>query len=635
MIKKLKYLLLIGLYFLAMNAFGQALTDANQLALPATNFSAFMRNLQPTAPKISSVNGSLIIGDDTPDETLTITEDYTLKGDLIIVNQGMLQIVDADFMIDGDIYIHGNGRLTVTGSSFTVVQDYIYEHSLLVVENGSMSFSNVVFKSNGQSWSISLAGQASYKMEDSEVTDGFITAGLTDNSRARITNSQMPGEFLCFGDNDVSFENCDFMLFWFVMPETSVVDVQLPDNLSTTQWSFSDSTQNVRGIPYRVAIRNCTNVMWGLISITGSNATFRDSDFRAVGLLFASDDSLAVSGIANESFHEDDVINLPDRTLRLIESNVQTWNFYVSSQSDITIKNCVFGEILTQGNGKATILNSICDGSGGYVGAFDQSFMLMHGSFIKSQVIARNSSVLIGLNSSFGGMEINADENAVMLIANTQRIAEPNAYAAAVLFEIQMPPVFASINSKVPIYGTMRVIAGPENPIQLTGYRVEFSAEPGRQIWKPTDGKHTNSVVDSVLAVWDTHGLDPGDYGLRITFWHSYGDSTFIDSYARLNETTIVQPDAALSPFTFELEQNYPNPFNLGTEIKFQIPSFDWITIEVHNQLGKKVRTLVNQPMPAGNHKIIFDGRELASGIYFYTIKSKKYIQTKKCLLIK
>jgi hypothetical protein len=591
--------------------------------------------LQKTGHPVPQASDSLIIGDDTPNETVNITGKYTFHGDLLIINQGMLNIADADFTIDGDIIIGGNGRLNVTGGSFTVVQDYIYEHQMLLLENSSMRFSDAVFRSSGRSWSVSQFGRSRYEMHGSEVADGFITAALLDEAQAAISNSKTPGEFLCFGNNDLTFGNCDFMLFWIVLPETSVVDTALPGDLSASAWSFPDSMPDVHGIPYRVSIENCTNVMWGLISTTGSAATFRQSDFRAAGLMFTSGDSLEITGITNQSVHEDEVVGLPDRKLRLIGSNVETWNFYVSSYSNITVNNCILGEILTQEHGKATLSNSICDGSGGYLGAFDQSFMMIYGSFIRSPVIARNSSLLIGANSSFSGSEIVADEYAVMLIANTLRIAEPDALSAGVMFEIQIPPVFGETGSMVPVYGTMRLKAGPDNPVRLTGYRIDYSADPAGGNWQPTDGMHRDPVENGRLAMWNTDGLAPGDYGLRITFWHSYGDSVTIDSPARLDMPAWIEKSGQAEGRQFSLGRNYPNPFNPVTEIEFNIPAAGWVTLEVFNMPGEKITTLLDQPMEAGRHRVTFRGDGLPAGLYFYTIRSGGFKKTQKCLLMK
>ena len=88
-------------------------------------------------------------------------------------------------------------------------------------------------------------------------------------------------------------------------------------------------------------------------------------------------------------------------------------------------------------------------------------------------------------------------------------------------------------------------------------------------------------------------------------------------------------------PVQFELSQNYPNPFNPVTNIKFALPTATQVRIDLFNVLGKRVHTLLDSKKPAGYHTITFDARRLASGIYFYTIKTKNFYQSKRMLLIK
>ncbi|MBD3383970.1 hypothetical protein GF407_03495 [candidate division KSB1 bacterium] len=79
------------------------------------------------------------------------------------------------------------------------------------------------------------------------------------------------------------------------------------------------------------------------------------------------------------------------------------------------------------------MLNSLCDGSGGYIGSFNESTLIIGHSMIKTQVSARDQSVLLGLFSSFTDMKINADESAIMLIANTLRLADQRAHSKAAI----------------------------------------------------------------------------------------------------------------------------------------------------------------------------------------------------------
>ncbi len=89
-------------------------------------------------------------------------------------------------------------------------------------------------------------------------------------------------------------------------------------------------------------------------------------------------------------------------------------------------------------------------------------------------------------------------------------------------------------------------------------------------------------------------------------------------------------------PTDFRLYQNYPNPFNPTTDIKFSLPKDEIVTIKVYNLLGEEVTTLVNNAYKtAGNYSVKFNGSNLASGVYFYTIEAGTYMVTKKMVLIK
>lgn len=89
------------------------------------------------------------------------------------------------------------------------------------------------------------------------------------------------------------------------------------------------------------------------------------------------------------------------------------------------------------------------------------------------------------------------------------------------------------------------------------------------------------------------------------------------------------------TPAAYELSQNYPNPFNPSTQIRFAIPQEGMVNIKVFNTLGQEVVTLVNEYRNAGNYEVDFDASNLTSGIYFYTITSNNFTQTKKMMLLK
>ncbi|MHA2275013.1 MAG: T9SS type A sorting domain-containing protein [Candidatus Kariarchaeaceae archaeon] len=83
------------------------------------------------------------------------------------------------------------------------------------------------------------------------------------------------------------------------------------------------------------------------------------------------------------------------------------------------------------------------------------------------------------------------------------------------------------------------------------------------------------------------------------------------------------------------LSQNYPNPFNPSTTIEFTLPKSDFTTLKVYNILGKEVSTLVSNKLNSGNHTYTFDGKNLASGIYYYQLVAGDYREIKKMVQIK
>ncbi len=96
-----------------------------------------------------------------------------------------------------------------------------------------------------------------------------------------------------------------------------------------------------------------------------------------------------------------------------------------------------------------------------------------------------------------------------------------------------------------------------------------------------------------------------------------------------------IEPVGNVMPETYKLSQNYPNPFNPTTNIKFSIPTSGNVKLVVFDVLGREVTTLVNEMKTAGNYVVDFDASSLSSGVYFYTLESGNFTQTKKMLLVK
>ena len=107
-----------------------------------------------------------------------------------------------------------------------------------------------------------------------------------------------------------------------------------------------------------------------------------------------------------------------------------------------------------------------------------------------------------------------------------------------------------------------------------------------------------------------------------------------------IGETVNITSSAPV-PGEFQLKQNYPNPFNPNTTIEFYLPQGSQVSLQIYNNLGQKVRTLmVNEYKTAGSYKIIWNGKndagnQLATGIYVCQLKAGDFLQRRTMILSK
>lgn len=85
----------------------------------------------------------------------------------------------------------------------------------------------------------------------------------------------------------------------------------------------------------------------------------------------------------------------------------------------------------------------------------------------------------------------------------------------------------------------------------------------------------------------------------------------------------------------YSLAQNYPNPFNPTTNIKFSLPKDGNVSLKIYDITGAVVQTYIDGFMHAGTYNAEIEASNLSSGVYFYTLKTNDFQQTKKMILVK
>jgi len=231
----------------------------------------------------------------------------------------------------------------------------------------------------------------------------------------------------------------------------------------------------------------------------------------------------------------------------------------------------------------------------------------------------------------------------------------------------QIANVFATLSLNPAVYGDTTVVverifadedAAPLIPEgAFINEAIEFPSGPDPQV-----------LIDLVRDVWEVHDgdeefasfFDNGPEGVDIFGDPLYGIYPFDLAYSSSTQSytagenglplgdlnwfpdkkadwlTSVDEISGLGlPSEFNLSQNYPNPFNPSTVINFTLPKSGNVNLAIYDVLGREVEILVDQEMKVGSYKVDFDASKLTSGIYFYTIQSGNFVQTKKMILLK
>ena len=240
-----------------------------------------------------------------------------------------------------------------------------------------------------------------------------------------------------------------------------------------------------------------------------------------------------------------------------------------------------------------------------------------------ASVIAINNTVVGASTHTFGFQTSNliAKNNLVILLDNIAEIRYPSGINKS---DIDYNLYYA--NNQVG-----NIIIGAQYSLsdwQGMGYDMHsINADP-----KLTPGfllKPGSPAIDA--------GTDVSTYGVTTDIegnHRPYGSNYDIGAYEYQGFTS-TENDVTTTPKNFVLFQNYPNPFNPGTNISFSIPSPGIVKIVIYDMLGKEVAELINSELPAGKHSIYFNGSNVSSGLYIYTLEADNFKASKKMLLLK
>jgi type IX secretion system substrate protein/beta-propeller uncharacterized protein DUF5122 len=187
-----------------------------------------------------------------------------------------------------------------------------------------------------------------------------------------------------------------------------------------------------------------------------------------------------------------------------------------------------------------------------------------------------------------------------------------------------LPVVLSSFNSTV-VKNSVKLDWVTAEEVNNRGFDVE--RKEGDETWARIgyiEGNGTTNEPKSYSFI--DRNLQKGKYRYRLR-QIDYNGNFELHNFP--NEVSVGAPSE------FSVSQNYPNPSNPSSKIDYQLPRDGRVTIQLYDVAGRIVATILDEIEESGYYTFNFDGSRLASGIYFYTLITEGFTQTKKIILIK
>ena len=190
-------------------------------------------------------------------------------------------------------------------------------------------------------------------------------------------------------------------------------------------------------------------------------------------------------------------------------------------------------------------------------------------------------------------------------------------------------------------------------PVELSAFKAFVKGQSVHLNWQ-TETETNNygfEIQRSFNSEWETVDFVPGNGSTSESHFYEYidkhdpGISTVYYRLKQIDTDGSFEYSSVLNvtlnvPTNYQLSNNYPNPFNASTVIRYSLPIEGFVRINIYDELGRLIRTLLNKNQSPGDHTMTWDGKNdagefVSSGLYFYRMTAGTNTITKQMIMIK
>ncbi len=484
-----------------------------------------------------NVNSILVVNDSA---VLSVAQSKLIvTGSCIFYGESSSNLRDT-LILNANLICGAGANLTIDSACVISEMSFMGQYEILGFDKGQIHFKNSTFDLNKGKFGGGFRDQSVFYQNNNLFVTSIgigMTLGFLNSSLLDVSDCYGGMEIIVNDSASINIDSSDNIILWFGFGQGDTVDIDFPEtnksfppSSDVVNFSFSNSLPSVHGINYKVDIANCNTVYWDLLLAKGCNVTMNNDSLLAIGLIYDEQACDTIKGITNKNLYENEAVMLSDRNLSLKNSLVYAWNFYPGDSSQLIVEDCIFGEILTTSYAKAQLINSTCDGSGGYVGASGNSQIYAKHSQIQRMydgppiILNSGQSLTVLENCSVEG-DIILNRQAKLVQSGTRHSDQIILNQESYLLNISLDTIQdVSADTLADITGSLFDLKGLSCTDSITGFRLFYTTSDSLYPKTIIDTTCHPLITGDLIYTWNTSGLENGKYIIWLTVYVN-GDS--------------------------------------------------------------------------------------------------------------